>query len=262
MLNYKDRINHNFSKAAPDYDREAVFQKEMARLLAETIKNDNPNADSILDLGTGTGFLIDKISNIYPKAKIYGLDIASGMVETAANKFKDNKNISIIEGDIEALPFSENSFDLIISNASLQWLKDLKRAFKGINKILKKEGYLYANIFGERTFGELRSSMESMDLTYPFNFTEKNNLRDILKETGFTFQIHTEFFYKYYPDLMTFLKKVKEIGAGNISRVKNNLGQRKFLNDLEKEYISKYADKNGLKVTYEIINLKAEKSNG
>ncbi|MDD5774050.1 MAG: malonyl-ACP O-methyltransferase BioC [bacterium] len=266
MLNYKEKINLNFSKAALNYDREAVFQQETGRLLVDIIRKEKPRADTILDLGTGTGFLIDKISNFYPKAQIYGLDIASGMVEIAEKKFKDKKNISIIEGDIDALPFPRNSFDLIISNASLQWCapfdarKDLENTFKGIADVLKEDGVFYANLFGEKTFNELRSSLKTLDLIYPLNFLAKNALHDLLKKSGFISHIESKLFYKYYPDLMTFLKKVKEIGAGNITPLKDNLGQRKLLSDLDKEYTENFKDKKGLKVTYELITFKTKKA--
>ncbi len=277
MFNFKDKISANFSKAAVNYDREAVFQKEIGRLLVDTIKKENPRADIILDLGTGTGFLIEQISAFYPKAEIYGLDIASGMVEIAANKFKDKNNISIIEGDIDALPFSHNSFDLIVSNASLQWCapfnahrrcapfdtpqgyKNLENTFKGIANVLKEEGVFYANLFGEKTFNELRSSLKTIDLIYPLSFLNKDVLQGLLTRSGFVSYIESKILFKYYPDVMTFLKKIKETGAGNITLIKNTLGQRKFLSDLDKEYTENFKDKKGLRVTYELISFKALK---
>ena len=210
-------------------------------------------------------------STFYPKAKIYGLDIASGMVEIAKNKFKNNKNISIIKGDIEALPFSQRSFDLIISNASLQWCapfdkqqgyKNLENTFKGIANVLKEGGIFYANLFGEKTFNELKSSLKAMDLIYPLNFLNKNVLQDMLNKSGFSSHTGSIIFYKYYPELMTFLKKLKEIGAGNITPLKNNLGQRKLLSDLDEKYTEYFKDEKGLKVTYEIISLKGKKYGG
>jgi ribosomal protein L11 len=59
---------------------------------------------------------------------------------------------------------------------------------------------------------------------------------------------------------MNFLKKVKGIGAGNITPLKNNLGQRKLLSDLNKEYTENFKDKKGLKVTYELIAFKTKKA--
>ncbi|MEW6086750.1 MAG: malonyl-ACP O-methyltransferase BioC [bacterium] len=260
MLTYKEKIIRNFSCAALNYDREAVIQNKMGRLLFKQLISEKPKADSILDLGSGTGYLLEKVSRVYPGAKLYGLDIAHGMIETAAKRFQNKRNVFIIEGDIENLPLGENSFDLVISNATLQWIKDLDTTLKDINRVLKKNGVFYANIFGEKTFQELKLSLKSIGLVYPFSFISRENLAEILTKNGFKAEIKTKIFYKYYPDLMTFLKKVKEIGAGNIFPVKNNLGQRSLLLDLGKEYAGKFAGKKGLKVTYEITMFKAKKA--
>lgn len=254
MLTYKERISKNFSKAAASYDREAVVQREMGQILVGTIKKDCPKANSILDLGTGTGFLIEEVSRLYPDAKIYGIDIAPGMVEASKSKFEGKKNISIMQGDIEDLPFPENSFDMVISSTSLQWIKNLENVFRQISTVLTRDGVFYANLFGEKTFEELKLSLKSIGLAYPFSFVDKKTLQDLLEKTGFISNIESRIFRKYYPDLVSFLKKVKEIGAGNIFPLKNNLGQRKLFSDLEKHF---RMNDSQVAITYELISFKA-----
>lgn len=254
MLTYKEKISKNFSKAAASYDLKAVVQREMGQALVDTIRRECPKANSILDLGTGTGFLIGEVSCLYPDAKIYGIDIAPGMVEASKGKFEGKKNISIVQGDIEDLPFPENSFDLAISSASLQWIKNLENVFKQISVVLTQDGVFYVNLFGEKTFEELKLSLKSVGLAYPFSFMDKKTLQDLLEKTGFISNIESRIFCKYYPDLMSFLKKVKEIGAGNIFPLKNNLGQRKLLSDMEKHFRTNDSQ---VAITYELISFKA-----
>jgi ubiquinone/menaquinone biosynthesis C-methylase UbiE len=43
-------------------------------------------------------------------------------------------------GDMEAIDYPAESFDLIISNLSLQWLNSLERSFQEIARVLKPDG--------------------------------------------------------------------------------------------------------------------------
>ena len=60
--------------------------------------------------------------------------------------------------DEEALPFSEQSFDLIVSVLSLHTVNDLPGALRQICRLLKPNGLFMAAMFGGNTLTELRQS--------------------------------------------------------------------------------------------------------
>ncbi len=64
-----------------------------------------------------------------------------------------------VEADEEALPFQEQSFDLIVSALSLHWVNDLPGALIQIRRVLKPDGLFIATVLGGRTLRELRQSL-------------------------------------------------------------------------------------------------------
>ena len=76
---------------------------------------DNVNADSIiLEVACGTGLVSLKAAE---KAKqVYGIDIASSMIEEAKKKAKKMKidNVEFSVEDAYSLPFDDNMFDIVI----------------------------------------------------------------------------------------------------------------------------------------------------
>lgn len=100
--------------------------------------------DHILDLGSGAGndcFVARAI--VGDKGKVTGLDMTEPMIEKAReNCAKLNfKNVEFVSGDIEAMPFDDKIFDVVISNCVLNLVPDKSRAFSEIFRVLKTGGH-------------------------------------------------------------------------------------------------------------------------
>lgn len=74
--------------------------------------NDNMNL-KILEIGCGPGALAGALHRWYPNAEITAVDRDSEFISFAG---KHESGITFMEGDITALPFREDSFDVVISN--------------------------------------------------------------------------------------------------------------------------------------------------
>ena len=78
---------------------------------------------SILDLATGSAdqpiALVKMTRRLGVKVRIVALDINSKMLSFAREEIKDYPEISLIQGDIHAPPFGEDSFDLVVNSLSL-----------------------------------------------------------------------------------------------------------------------------------------------
>ncbi len=73
-----------------------------------------PAAAQVLDLATGTGDLAIMIAEMQPDAEVTGLDPSVGMLGVGhkkVQKFGLNERVRLIEGDAQALPFGNDSFD-------------------------------------------------------------------------------------------------------------------------------------------------------
>ncbi len=80
--------------------------------------------DSVLDLGSGAGndcFVARSI--VGENGKVTGIDFTEAMIEKAKINLEKTgfKNIESVQGDIEDMPLSGNSFDVVISNWQLQY---------------------------------------------------------------------------------------------------------------------------------------------
>lgn len=72
-----------------------------------------------IDLGCGSGELTHVLAESIPSSKITGLDSSAQMLEKAAPH--ENESLKFVQGDLASF---EGSWDLIFSNAALQWVND------------------------------------------------------------------------------------------------------------------------------------------
>jgi trans-aconitate 2-methyltransferase len=80
----------------------------------------------VVDLGCGTGELTAKLADMLPNSHVLGVDNSPEMLEKAM-KFK-RRGLDFEAGDIgdeDASPHSE--WDLVFSNAALQWISDHRK---------------------------------------------------------------------------------------------------------------------------------------
>ncbi len=100
--------------------------------------------DHVLDLGSGAGndcFVARTLTG--DEGRVTGIDFTDAMIEKAnANLQKTGfSNIQFIKGDIEEMPLSDNTFDVVISNCVLNLVPDKEKAFNEIYRVLKPGGH-------------------------------------------------------------------------------------------------------------------------
>lgn len=148
----KQEIRDNFSRSAVAYDKYASLQRQMADRLVSMAACLAPLR--ILDIGCGTGYLTARLAQAFPQAAVLGLDLAPGMVEFAREKYRA-ANLSFTVGDGESLDLAERSFDLVVSNASLQWMAP-EKVFSEVVPVLAPGGTFLFSTFGPQTLRELK----------------------------------------------------------------------------------------------------------
>ncbi|MFH2001456.1 MAG: methyltransferase domain-containing protein [Planctomycetota bacterium] len=99
----------------------------------------------VLDIGCGAGFdLFIAGMKVGPAGKAIGIDITPEMVALATENIArySMKNIKVLPGASESLPFHDSSFDLIISNGVLNLSPEKERTFAEAFRVLKRKGRL------------------------------------------------------------------------------------------------------------------------
>ncbi|MEO2070250.1 MAG: bifunctional demethylmenaquinone methyltransferase/2-methoxy-6-polyprenyl-1,4-benzoquinol methylase UbiE [Zunongwangia sp.] len=99
--------------------------------------------ENVLDIATGTGDLAIQIAEAADAKKIVGLDLSEGMLKVGRKKIMSKNlqtKIEMIQGDSEALPFDDNSFDVITVAFGVRNFENLELGLSEIYRVLKKGG--------------------------------------------------------------------------------------------------------------------------
>lgn len=139
-----------FDSIAKEWDNIIEIDEEKINILLSKV--DIKDNDNILDVGTGTGVLIPFLKNLNTKGIIKGVDISSGMLDIASQKFKDTKNVSFEALDIENSSLEEK-YDKIILYSMFPHLKNKTNTIKIlVENNLNKDGKLIIAHSNSREF--------------------------------------------------------------------------------------------------------------
>jgi SAM-dependent methyltransferase len=97
----------------------------------------------VLDLGSGAGTdSLVAAQMVGPQGRVTGLDMTPEMLAKAqaAAAEMEAANVEFVEGEVEVLPFGEESFDVVISNGVIDLVPDKDAVFSEINRVLRPGG--------------------------------------------------------------------------------------------------------------------------
>ena len=104
--------------------------------------------DVVLDLGSGAGFdAFIALRKVGKSGKVVGIDFTEEMIDKARGIAEKNgyDNVEFRLGDIEDLPLSENSVDVVISNCVINLAPDKGRVFREAWRVLKNGGKMFVS---------------------------------------------------------------------------------------------------------------------
>ncbi len=129
-----------FSKWASNYDNNlATFTFKQTN--AKIVSTLNPTkGSSLLDVGCGSGILLDQLDKLSRNMKLFGIDITPLMVQVAKEKFTSKPSIQILEASAINLPFEDNSFDYVTCASSFHHHPDQKKSLSEMARVLKPGG--------------------------------------------------------------------------------------------------------------------------
>lgn len=100
-------------------------------------------ADTILDVGCGGGRTVAKLAASASKGIVYGIDVSAESVAAAlrySRQLVESKRVIIKEASVSALPFADNTFDLVTAVETHFWWPDLSGGMREAHRVLKSGG--------------------------------------------------------------------------------------------------------------------------
>ena len=147
----KNLVEKKFKNSINFYDENAIIQELMAEKLVLLLEN--KKYTNVLEIGSYSGLLTRKIVEKFDFDNYLAIDIVDSF-----DKIKNlSPKISFLKTDVEK--FSSNQkFDLIIANASLQWCCEFENTIKRLKSYLTNDGKIAITIFATDNFYEIRDA--------------------------------------------------------------------------------------------------------
>ncbi len=110
------------------------FPERHQKLIA--LIQQKPNG-SILDVGCGTGKMLEAIRNKFPNLTLHGIDLSESMISFAKQNYL---NSSFSVGSAENLPFEKEKFDILTNSISFHHYTNPEQAIREAYRVLKPTG--------------------------------------------------------------------------------------------------------------------------
>ncbi|MGL5784490.1 MAG: methyltransferase domain-containing protein [Alphaproteobacteria bacterium] len=151
----QNQIAQRFEKSVQTYEQAATVQRDMADfLVSRLIPFLKRPPRSILDVGSGTGYVAKSLWEHYPNAHYVLNDLSASMLANASEKFPA-ACVELWEGDAQELCLP--STELLVSNFCFQWFENLPQT---LAKLWKNTKIMAFTTLSEATFGEWREICE------------------------------------------------------------------------------------------------------
>ena len=150
----------NIPEEVDIYSKQWPIAKPYFKSIAKKALKLKPDANNIVDVGTGPGFIAIQLAKITGK-NIKAVDLAPNMLKKA-NEFaaKDGVQIETIEADCNKLPFEDASIDLVVSNSLIHMLEDARPFFAELKRVVRPGGKALIKEFRRDTWSIVRKLMD------------------------------------------------------------------------------------------------------
>ena len=138
----KDYLNHSFNRDDENFisiiDELPLWSAPFGLDLLSCIRMKRNM--KVLDIGCGTGFpLIEIAMRLGSSSKIYGLDPWIPITRRIKQKIEtlNLKNVTIVTGFAEKMPFDDRHFDMVVSNNGLNNVQDIEQSIIECSRVMK-----------------------------------------------------------------------------------------------------------------------------
>lgn len=122
------------------YDKNTRKDMDEFVKLAMRLRAEKPEGGDMLEVAPGPGFLSIEMAKS-GRFRVTGLDISKTFVELARkNAAEEGIEVDFREGNASAIPFADNSFDLLVCRAAFKNFSEPVKALKEMCRVLRPGG--------------------------------------------------------------------------------------------------------------------------
>ena len=247
-------VRQHRNRMATHFPLHDFLHAEVAERLRDRLEDVQRSFSSVLLIG-GSG-CEDVIFPRRPERLVTG-DLASRRIAEGAP--------AAVVLDEEALPFAEESFDLVVSLMTLHWVNDLPGALIQINRALKPDGLFLGVMLGAGTLDELRSAWMKAELEVHGGvsprispFADIRSLGGLLQRAGFALPvIDADTVTATYADAIRLMRELRGMGEANAQMGRaRNFTRRDALFRTAEIYRDEFGDEDGrIPASFELVTL-------
>ena len=184
MLNSK-HIRRRFERAADSFDDADFVHTATRDGLQERLQPLLLECRTVVDLGAATGGANRHLEKRFKPAHVISVDIAHNMLCKARSKKSWLSRSSFAQANANALPFPNESIDLVFSNLLLPWIDDPTPVFAEVARVLRKGGVFAFATLGPDSLREVSRAWSGVDNAMHVNrFPDMHDLGDGLVNAG------------------------------------------------------------------------------
>jgi SAM-dependent methyltransferase len=244
-------------RAAPTATQHEFLLAEVADDLVERLEAVKRRFGVVLNLGAHHGLIGRRLRQLSGVGMIIDADPVMRVLVQC--------NGARVQADEEALPFKDQSFDLIVSGLALQFVNDLPGTLVQVRRALNPDGLLLAAMLGGSTLFELRSALAVAEEEIEGGasprvapFADVRDMGGLLQRAGFALPVtDVRALTVTYADALALMRELRGMGGTNVLHARRHAPLRRatLLRALE-YYKERFGLPNGrVPATFEILTL-------